>query len=309
MDRLRTMEVFARVAELGSFSRAAEALRMPKASVTAAIQELEARLQVRLLNRTTRRVALTADGTAYYEESARILRALDELESGLGGTTRAPGGRVRADVPAAAGRHVLAPALPAFLARYPDVTVELGSTDRPVDLLGEGVDCVLRGGDVHDESLVARRLGALPVVTCAAPAYLHAHGVPETLGDLDAHVFVNFFSPKTGRVFEVDFAGPGGSRSFVPRHVAAANDADTWVALAVAGLGLLQLPCSPNVRALLVAGRLRRVLPDFRADPLPLFLLYPRNRHLASRVRVFVDWVAEVYGQESTEAEAFLRGA
>jgi LysR family transcriptional regulator for bpeEF and oprC len=309
MDRLRTIEVFTRVAELGSFSRAAEALRLPKASVTAAVQELEARLQVRLLNRTTRRVALTADGAAYYEESARLVRELSELESGMVRATRAPQGRVRVDVPAAAGRHVIAPALPEFLARFPDVTVELGSTDRPVDLTSEGVDCVIRGGDMHDESLVARRVGALPVVTCAAPAYLDARGVPADLDALDAHVFVNFFSARTGRLFEVDFTRDGVTRSFVPRSAAAANDADTWVALAVAGLGLIQLPCSRNVREHLVRGQLRRVLPAWSAGSLPLSVLYPRNRHLAARVRVFVDWVADLYGRECAEAEAFVSGA
>lgn len=300
------MEVFVRVAELGSFTAAAASLRMPKASVTAAVQELEARLGVRLLHRTTRRVSLSADGAAYVEEAARILAEIVELEAGLGRAVATPRGRVRVDVPAAAGRHVIAPALPAFLARYPDLTVEIGSTDRPVDLLAEGVDCVVRGGQVHDESLIARRLGELPVLTCAAPAYLARHGLPRSPDALDGHHFVNFFSPKSGRIYEVDFTRGDDARSLRMPHRVAANDADTWLALAVAGLGLVQLPCSPAVRGHLARGELVRVLPDWSAGSLPLFVLYPRNRPLPARVRVFVEWVAEVYAEECREAAVFV---
>ena len=300
------MEVFSRVAELGSFVRAAESLRLPRATVTAAVQSLEAQLGLRLLHRTTRRVALTADGAVFHAEIQRILVDLREVEARVRGVARAPGGRVRVDVPAAVGRHVLAPSLPAFLERFPDITIELGTTDRPVDLLGEGVDCVVRGGDVHDTSLRARRLGALPVVTCAAPAYLAARGAPASVADAEGHLFVGFFSPKTGRVFEVDFKGPGGVRAFEPRHRVAANDADTWIAMAVAGLGLVQAPCARQVRAHLIAGRLVRVLPESEVEALPLHVLWPEARPLPSRVRVFVDWVAELYEAECREAAAFL---
>jgi len=304
MDRLRSVEVFARVAELGSFRRAAASLRMPNATVSLAVQELEARLGVRLLQRTTRRVALTPEGAAYLEESSRILRDLEALDAGLRQMATAPRGRVRADVPAAAGRHVLAPALPGFFMRYPEITVELGSTDRPVDLLAEGVDCAVRGGEVHDESLVARRLGALPVLTCAAPSYLDERGPPEHPDRLDGHTWVNFFSPRSGRIFEVDL----GDRSFVPPHRVAANDADTWLALTVAGLGIAQIPLSAQVRRHLARGELVPVLRDWPAQPLPLVVLYVRDRQLAARVRVFIEWVVEVYDAEIHTAEAFFRG-
>jgi LysR family transcriptional regulator for bpeEF and oprC len=291
MDRLEAMEVFARVAELGSFTRAADALRQPRSTVTARVQALEARLGVKLLHRTTRRVSLTPDGAAYLREARRLLREVDELESGLGTAAASPRGRVRVDVPAAAGRHVIVPALPSFFARYPDVVLELGSSDRPVDLLAEGVDCVLRGGEVHDESLAARKLAELSVVTCASPAYLAAHGTPRTLDDLEEHTFVAFFSPRTGRTFDPEF----GDRPYPARHQLAVNDADAWLAAALAGLGLVQLPVSHVIRGHLDRGELVRVLADHDCGSLPLHALYPRSRRLPARVRVFLDWVAELY--------------
>ncbi len=308
MDRLRTVEVFVRVVELGSFTRAAGALGMPRASVTEAVQALEARLEVRLLHRTTRRLALTAEGALYFEEATRLLRELGELEGGLSGARQRPKGKVRADVPAAAGRHVIAPALPGFLERYPDLTVELGSTDRPVDLLGEGVDVALRGGEIHDEGLVARKLGALPVLTCAAPSYLARRGVPDSADALEAHEAIPFFSPRTGRAFAFDLARGGDERTWLGAHRAMANDADTWVALTVAGLGLAQLPCSPAVREHLRRGELVRVLPDWDAGALPLFAVFPASRNLPARVRVFVDWLAELYAAECAEAERCVLG-
>jgi LysR family transcriptional regulator for bpeEF and oprC len=298
------MEVFVRVAELGSFTQAGKALRVPKASVTAAVQGLEARLQVKLLHRTTRRAALTADGAVYLEEARRLLRELGELEAGLGRASHSPRGRLRVDVPASAGRHVLAPALPEFFARYPELVVELGSGDRHVDLLGEGVDCVIRGGDAHDDALVGRRLGELPVVTCAAPAYLAAYGVPAHPDELAAHRFVGFFSPRSGRVFEVDFERGDERRVVLPAHRVAANDADTWIAAAVAGLGLVQAPCARRVREHLARGELVRVLADWRVEPLPLSVLWARSRFLAARVRAFIDWVVEVFARECEAARA-----
>ncbi len=309
MDRLRTMEVFTRVVELGSFTRAAAALGLPRATVTAAVQALEARLELRLLHRTTRRLSLSADGALYYEEATRLLRELAELEGGLRQARAAPKGRVRVDAPASAGRHVIAPALPGFLARYPDIQVELGCTDRPVDLLAEGVDCALRGGEVHDESLVARPLGELPVITCAAPRYLEERGRPEHPDALSAHRFVNFFSPRSGRVFEVDFARDGDARSLLAAHRVATNDADTWMALAVAGLGLIQLPCSVQVRAHLARGELVRVLPDWDAGSLALYAVFPQGRHQPARVRVFLEWLSELYRTECQTAAAFLESA
>ena len=182
MDRFRMLEVFVRVADLASFTRAADALDLPRATVTELVQALESRLECTLLHRTTRRVALTPEGAAFYERATRVLQDLDDAEADLGGARSTPRGRLRVDVPAATGRHVIAPALPDFFARYPGIELELGSSDRPVELLMEGVDCVIRGGLVHDDTLVARKLCDLEVATCAAPAYLERHGVPVVAG-------------------------------------------------------------------------------------------------------------------------------
>lgn len=302
MDRLRTIEVFARVVETGSFTAAASALRIPRSTATAAVQELEARLGVVLLHRTTRRVTVTKEGAAYFEEAGRLLHELQALESSFGRATAVVRGRIRVDVPAAAGRHLIAPALPALLARHPGLVVELGSTDRPVDLVGEGVDVVIRGGDLHDDTLTARKLCELPVVTCAAPAYLARHGTPTHPDQLRHHRFVSFFSAKTGRHFDVDFSRDGEAHTLAPHHAVAANDSDTWLALAAAGLGLIQAPCSAAVRAHLAQGSLVRVLPEWRSDPLPVYVLFPRVRHLPARVRTFIEWIAELYEQEAATA-------
>jgi LysR family transcriptional regulator for bpeEF and oprC len=275
------------------------------------VQALEARLGAKLLHRTTRTAALTADGAAYLEEARRLLRELEELEASVGGAVRDPSGRLRVDVTASAGRHLLAPALPEFLARYPGLVVELGSGDRPVDLVGEGVDCVIRGGETHDDTLVGRKLGELAVITCASPGYIAARGMPRHPDELAGHVHVGFFSPRTRRVFELDFAREGEVRTIRPPHRVAANDADTWVAAAVAGLGVIQSPCGRNVRRHLERGELVRVLPDWQVERLPLHVLWPRERHVVARVRAFVEWVTGLYAEECREAaraESATRG-
>jgi LysR family transcriptional regulator, regulator for bpeEF and oprC len=300
MDTLRAMHTFALVAQLGSFTKAAHALQLPNASVSTLVAQLEAHLQTKLLARTTRRLSLTDDGAAYLERVQRLLTEVSELETQLRGAHTRPRGRLRIDVPAAAGRHVIAAALPQFFAQYPDITIDIGSSDRPVDLVMEGVDCVIRGGAVHDETLVARKLCAFEVITCAAPSYLKQHGTPQTPQELQSqHTAVNFFSAKTGKIFALDFASPQGQQHALQLpHQAAANDADTHVALACAGLGLAQLPLTRFVKDLLEQGRLVQVLPDWSAGQLPLYVMYPRNRHLSARLRAFVDWVVALYAQK-----------
>jgi LysR family transcriptional regulator, regulator for bpeEF and oprC len=298
VDRFRTLEAFVCVAELGSFTRAAAKLDTPRATVTELVQALEARLGTTLLHRTTRRVALSQEGAAFYERASSILADLADAEDDLGGARVTPRGRLRVDVTASAGRHIIAPALPAFFARYPELELELGSSDRPVDLLSEGVDCVIRGGDVHDESLVARKLIDYETITCAAPSYLRAFGVPESAHALASHRFVNFFSAKTGRVFDNELMRGDEIVRLRGEHSVAANDADTFLAAGRAGLGLFQIPLTRRLRDELEAGSLVRVLPDWSVPSLPIFAMWPRRRDRSARIHAFVDWVAELFEKE-----------
>lgn len=299
MDRFRMLEAFEKVAELGSFTRAAERLALPRATVTELVQALEARVGTTLLHRTTRRVSLTPEGADFLERTSRILEDLEDAEDALSGARKSVRGRLRVDVSAASGRHVLAPRLPELFALHPELEIELGSSDRPVDLVGEGVDCVIRGGDVHDDTLVARKLATYESITCASPAYLRAHGVPRSPADLGGHVFVNFFSAKTGRVFDNDFVRGDETVSLRGRHRVAANDADTYVALAVAGLGLVQVPWTKHTQSLLETKQLVRVLADWHVPELPVHALWPKRRDRSARIHAFVSWAADIYAEEA----------
>ncbi len=303
MDRLEAMAVFAQVVDSGGFTRAAEALRMPKATVTTLVQNLEAHLGVKLLNRTTRRVEVTPDGAAYYERCTRILAEVQETESALSSTHASPQGRLRVDVSVAFGRRVLMPALPAFLERYPGIRIEVGCTDRPVDLLEEGVDCVVRAGELADSSLVARRIGLLDFICCAAPSYLARYGVPEHPRDLSRHHVVNFFSPRTGKIMPWDFTRSGERIEIMLDGPVATNDSEAYLAAGLAGLGVVQLTRG-MVSEHLAEGRFVRVLAEWTIDPLPVYAVYPRNRHLSAKVRVFVEWVAELIAARTREFEA-----
>jgi LysR family transcriptional regulator, regulator for bpeEF and oprC len=298
IDRFRAMEVLNQVVALGSFTAAATALHLPKARVTTIVQELEAHLGVRLLHRTTRRLSLTDDGAAYHQRALAMVQDMTELEGALRQAVATPAGRLRVDVPAAVGRHVIGPALPHFFARYPDMVLEIGSSDRPVDLIAEGVDCVIRGGLVHDETLVARPLGNMQVVSCAAPSYLARHGTPATLQDLEQHRFVNFHSAKTGREFPFDFANGNEMHHIHRPHWVSCSDSGAYLAAGLAGMGLMQLPRTRQMCELLASGQLVQVLPDWSAGSMPLTVLYPRNRHLTAKVNAFAGWVKEVFDAE-----------
>jgi LysR family transcriptional regulator, regulator for bpeEF and oprC len=304
IDRLKAMEAFVRVAELGSFTQAAEALRMAKPTVSLLVQQLEAHLKVHLLRRTTRRVTLTPDGAILLERGSALLQEFAEMELQVRGALVKPAGLLRVDVPSAVGRHMLMPSLPAFFKRFPDIVLEVGSTDRPVDLVREGVDCVVRGGNIYDESLVARKLGAYKVITCAAPKYLARHGKPRTLGDLEKHHFVNFFSAKTGRVFPFEFFKGDEKHEIMRPHRVSANDAGSYVAAGLAGMGLMQLPASRAVREQIAQGTLVQVMKDWEAGELPMYVLYPRNRHLSARIRAFADWMMEIFQEEFEDGPA-----
>jgi LysR family transcriptional regulator for bpeEF and oprC len=290
------MQVFVRVVDAGSFTRAADLLRLPKASVTTLVQGLEAHLRTKLLNRTTRRVSVTADGAAYYERCVRILAEVEETESALSRTRAAPRGRLRVDVPSSFGRRLLVPSLSEFFERYPEIRLEVGCTDRPVDLLEEGVDCVVRGGEQADSSLVARRVATYPFVTCATPAYLDRFGLPSHPRDLERHRCIRYFMPKTGRIAEWSFSRAAEQVAPAVEAFIALNDGEAYAAAGLGGLGVVHAP-SFLVADALADGRLMRLLEGWTTDPLPLYVMYPQNRHLSAKVRAFVDWVAELFAR------------
>ncbi|WP_429207147.1 LysR family transcriptional regulator [Massilia sp. UYP11] len=292
MDRFQEMQIFTRIVERRSFTLAAEELSLPRATVTNAIKRLEARLATRLLERTTRVVAPTLDGEAYYERCVRLLADLGEMESVF--TRSTPTGLLRVNLQAALARRVVAPRLPDFLARYPDIELQIGEGDRLVDLVREGIDCVLRVGNLQDSSMVAQKITQLAQVTCASPAYLARHGRPATLATLDQHQAVNFISSATGRPYPLEFLVAGALRQLTLPGPVSVTGADMYTAGALAGLGLVQVP-RYRVEHELARGELEVVLPDLAPPALPVYVLYPQNRQLSPRVRVFVDFLKEAF--------------
>ena len=298
MDRFNAMRVFTRIVELGGFAKAADSLQMPRASVTILIKQLEAHLGVQLLQRTTRQISLTLDGAAYYPRCVRLLADLEETEAVFSAARHNPKGLLRVDMPAGVGRLIVIPALPQFTARYPLIELEIGLNDRPVDLIREGIDCVLRGGSTLDDSLVARPLGVMDQVTCASPEYLQRCGTPLCLEDLQGHQMVEYFSNDTGKRFGLEFVLDDQLRLIdLPKHVSV-NSADGYLAACEAGYGLVQTPYY-HVARQLKEGRLIQVLRDVPPPGLPLTALYPPHRQLSRRVRVFVDWMVELCAQSA----------
>lgn len=294
MDRFQSMQIFARVVEMHSFTRAAESLSLPSSRVTRAVKELEAFLGVRLLQRTTRHISLTPEGTLYYDHCRRLLADIEAVESGFPGSAGQARGRLRVDMTLSLARLVVLPAIKDFQARFPDVELTLTMNDRTVELVQEGIDCVIRAGTPEDSpTLVARRIGAFEWITCASPHYLAEHGAPRSLEELAQHQAVGYLSTRTARPLEWHFVVNGEDRFIQMRERLIVNDTDGYVACALEGLGLIRAG-SYMVREHLMSGRLRRVLAGYSAPAAPLSVLYPKNRHLSPTVRAFVDWVAEV---------------
>lgn len=295
MSDLDRMHIFNRVAELSSFTQAADTLGLPKASVSTAVQQLEAQLGTRLLHRTTRRVQLTQDGQAFYERCKDLLADVDELQTMFHQQgTQALRGRVRIDMSTSMARHAVIPRLPELLAQHPLLELEISSTERRVDLVREGFDCVLRSGAVGDTSLVARPLGAMRMVNCASPAYLQQRGLPQGPADLAAHHLVHYTNTLGAKPDAFEYLDAAGALVSVPMPGAVTvNNAEAYVAACIAGLGIIQVPCV-GVREVLRSGLLVELLPQHVAPPMPLTLVYANRRNLSQRVRVVMDWLAQV---------------
>ena len=291
MDRLDAMRVFVRIVELGSFTKAADDLQLPRATATHTIQQMEKRLGVRLLHRTTRQVSPTLDGDAYYQRCVRLLADVEEADAAFSQSAAAPKGKLRVDLQGTLGMHFVLPRIGDFFERYPEMELEIGMGDRLVDLVREGIDCVLRAGEPRDSSMIGRRVALLEQVTCASRGYLATHGEPKTLDALKTHRAVNYASAM-GKMLPFEFIVDGERRTVQLRGSATVSHADAYVACCEAGLGFVQLP-RYHVQRQLADGTLREVLHANRPSPMPVSVLYPHHRHLSPRVRVFVDWVAD----------------
>jgi DNA-binding transcriptional LysR family regulator len=292
MDRFQEMQVFIRIAERVSFTRAADDLQIPRATVTNLMKRMEERLGTRLLERTTRTVRLTHDGEAFYRRCVRLVADMEEAEGSFHNV--APKGLLRVNVQGTLAKHFVMPALPDFVARYPGIELHIGEDDRLVDLVREGIDCVLRAGALQDSSMVGRRVASMPQVTVASPAYLAQFGEPATLQALEAHRAVNYISSSTGRALPMEFTVGTEVIEMQLASIVSVTGTDLYTGAAVAGLGMVQVP-RYRVVGELSAGTLRVVLRDFPPPPMLLSVLYPHNRQLSSRVRVFAQWLRDIF--------------
>ncbi|MBB1202144.1 LysR family transcriptional regulator [Enterobacteriaceae bacterium 89] len=293
MDKIHAMQLFLRVAELESFSRAADTLGLPKGSVSRQIQALENLLGVRLLHRTTRRVQLTQDGMVYYERAKDLLSNLDELDGMFQHDPTSISGRLRVDMPVGVAKNLVIPRLPAFLQQYPGIELELSSSDRLVDVIREGFDCVVRVGTLKESGLVARKVGKLTVVNCASPDYLARFGYPETLDDLASHALIHYAVNIGVRPQGFELSLDNETRWLKTGGVLTVNSTETYHAACLAGLGIIQVP-RIGVKEALRSGKLVEILPQYRAGAMPVSLIYPHRRNLSRRVHLFMEWLTEV---------------
>lgn len=295
MDKLDQYRVFVRVAEMGGFIKAANSLDLPRATVSAAVQQLEAGVGVRLLHRTTRKVQLTSDGAEFLERARLLLAHAEEVEQHFNAHLREASGRLNVDVPSRIARRLIAPALPGFLRRHPRLKLGLGSTDRSIDLVQEGVDCAVRVGTPHASSLAVRPMGRLAMVNCASAAYIGECGAPGSVEDLHNghHRSVGYASPTTGRELPWEYVVRGKTETLLLPSRIIVNNAESYIACGLAGLGLIQVPRF-DVEHLLRSGQLVEVLPDDRAESMAISFLYPHRRQRSRRLLAFVEWFEEL---------------
>nr|WP_218167432.1 MULTISPECIES: LysR family transcriptional regulator [unclassified Pseudomonas] len=286
------MKVFVRIYERSSFTLAADDLNLPRATLTHTLNQFEAWLGTRLLERSTRRVRPTLDGEAYYLRCVQLLAELEEAE--LAFRSVAPKGRLRVDLHGTLAKYFVIPALPQFMASYPEIELSISEADRFVDLIAEGVDCVLRAGTLGDSALIGRRVATLRQVTCASPAYLRKYGEPKRLADLGEHRAVNYVSRTTAKLFPFEFMVDGQVQEVTIEGALSVFGAEIYAASAVAGLGIIQCP-HYRIAELINQGVMQEILIDTPPPPMPVSVLYPQNRHMSPRVRVFVDWLAEIF--------------
>lgn len=298
MENTEAIKRFVRVAELGSFTKAADSLGLPKASVSQAVQQLENRLGTQLLHRTTRKVQLTPDGQVFYERGKDLLTEMDELDSLFQGDDASISGLIRVDMSYPMARNVVIPHLPEFLNRYPNLQVDLSSTDRRVDPIAEGFDCVVRTGALTDSGLIVRHIGELPQTNFASPAYLAKYGEPKQLEDLSRHWLIHYHVNASTRFDAFEYWDGQTCQRIPMQSRVSVNNVDAYRAACVAGLGITQAPFL-GAHELIADGKLVEILKDFRAPGMPVSLLYPHRRNLSKRMRIFMDWLSELVKTET----------
>jgi DNA-binding transcriptional LysR family regulator len=286
------LEAFVRVVDALSFTAAAEQIGLPKSRISSLISGLEAKLGTQLLYRTTRRVSLSHDGQVFYDRARDLLGDLDELEGLFQPEPTGLTGTLRVDAPIQLAARTIIPKLPQFLERNPGLEIELSSTDRFVDVVGEGFDCVLRVGNVSVSGLISRKIGVLPLINLASPAYLERYGLPQTLADLKGHYLVHYGHPIGSRAAGFEYPSGNGYETLAMNGRISVNNSLAFRAAAVAGLGIIQAP-QVGMWPLTENGRLIEILPHLRAEPMPVSLLYPKRRHQARRVRAFIEWLSD----------------
>jgi LysR family transcriptional regulator, regulator for bpeEF and oprC len=305
MDQLSCMRTFSRVAELNSFTKAADALELSRAVVSTQIAELERHLGVRLFHRTTRRVTLTADGSEYFERARRILAEIAAADESVKRTRERVQGKLRVDVPVAFGRHLLMPALTQFTARYPDLSLEVQYNDRVVDLIQEEIDVAVRSGPIRDRNLVARRVCHTRLLTCASPAYIEKYGVPQTPDDLCKHRCIGLLSSTNGRPKPWAFQSGNSRKTMKLPFALAFNSHEAPISAAIRGAGIVQTT-DMMVADALARGRLEIVLTDWSAVGVPMSIVYPAAQRGSSKVRVFADFAAGLLMQMRAHVDQTL---
>jgi DNA-binding transcriptional LysR family regulator len=297
MDQLLAIRVFVRIADARSFAKAADSLNLPRSSVSKLLQDLEQHLGTKLVERSTRALTITPAGEAYRDQALALLADLDEMDSAAARAVALPRGKLRVDVGSSLANGVIIPALAEFRTRYPDIELLLGVNDRPVDLIGEGVDCVIRGGALADSSLIARQLGTLGSVTCATPGYLLANGMPAHPKDLETtHTAISYFFPQTGKSLALRYSRGGESHEIAARSALSVSESTAQIQAVLAGLGIGQI-FTFSVRDHLASGELVTIFDDWTQPSLPLHLVYPGTRHPNAKTRAFADWIVELFAR------------
>lgn len=302
LDQLLAMRVFVRIADSGSFAKAADSLELPRSSVSKLLLDLEQHLGTKLVERSTRASSITPEGEVYRERAIQLLAELDEMDASVASARTSPRGRLRIDIGSSLANLVLIPALPEFTARYPEIELLLGVNDRPVDLIGDGVDCVIRGGELPDSSLVARRLCTLRLLTCATPGYLASRGTPVHPEDLEtSHTVIRYFFPQTGKSLPLEFSKDGQRHQVTTRSAINVSESTSQIQAVLAGLGLAQV-FSFGVREQLASGQLLELFSDWDQPAHPLHLVYPSARHPSAKLRAFADWATELFSRQMRPA-------